>query len=69
MTVSARPQRHRWGEPNRLAQKTERECLRGCRTFRITFHLGGRHWVEFHRDGDKIGGARTPVCEPIEVEA
>ena len=67
--MTAKPQRHRWGEPNRLAQKTERECLRGCRTIRVTFHQGGRHWIEFWRDGEKCEGTRTPVCEPVEVTA
>lgn len=63
--------RHRWGEPNRMAQKTERECLRGCRTIRVTMHPDGRegrrHSVEFWRDGEKCEGTHTPVCESIEA--
>jgi hypothetical protein len=63
---------HRWGEPNRTARKTERECLHGCRTIRVTLHPDGRegrvHLVEFWRDGEKIESERTPVCEVIEVQ-
>jgi len=65
MTTS---RRHSWGEPNRLVQKTERECTRGCRTIRVTFHARGRHWIEFWRDGEKIEGTHTPVCEPVMME-
>lgn len=61
--------RHRWGEPNRMAQKTERECLRGCNTIRVSFHHGGRHWIEFWRDGEKCEGPHTPVCESVMAEA
>jgi len=65
--------RHRWGKPNRLAQKTERECTRNCGTIKVTMHPDGRegreHWVEFWKDGEKIEGKGTPVCEPVEVEA
>jgi hypothetical protein len=64
---------HRWSEPNRMVQKTERECLRGCRTIKVTMHPFGRegrvHSVEFWRDGEKIDGTRTPVCEPVGVKA
>lgn len=68
--------KHRWSAPNRMAQKTERECLNGCRTIRVTMHPHGRdslreHYVEFYRDGDLIAarGQATPVCEPVEVVA
>ena len=64
--------RHRWSEPNRMAQKTERECLRGCGTIRVTLHPkgrdGSRHDVEFWKDGEKCEGALTPKCEPVMVE-
>lgn len=60
---------HKWGEPNRMAQKTERECQRGCRTIRVTFHQGGRHWIEFYRDGEKVSAGKTPACEPVAVIA
>jgi hypothetical protein len=70
--MSQKPQRHRWDEPNRLAQKTERECLRGCRTIKVTMHPDGRegrnHWIEYWRDDDLIGAkGRAPVCEPVET--
>jgi len=61
--------KHKWGEPDRMAFKTERECTRGCRTIRVTFHRGGRHWIEFYRDGEKVGDGKTPACEPVEVPA
>lgn len=71
--MTTKPQRHRWGEPNRMVHKTERECSRGCRTIKVTLHPFGRegrvHAVEFWRDGEKCEGARTPVCEPVEVAA
>lgn len=66
---------HRWGEPDRMAQKTERECTRGCRTIKVTIHPGGRRgpqsYTEFWRDGELIGsrGSKVPVCEPVEAEA
>lgn len=69
--------RHRWpklGDPQeqRFARKTERECLRGCGTIKITLHPEGRdgrvHTIEFWRDGEKIEGAGTPICEPVEQE-
>jgi hypothetical protein len=66
--MSEKRERHSWGAPNRLAQKTERECVRGCRTIKVTMHPDGRegraHWIEFWRDGEKIEGRHTPVCEP-----
>jgi hypothetical protein len=67
---------HRWPKlGNRMAEKTERECTRGCRTIRTTIHTHGRdgheHYVEFYRDGELIAGRgeRTPACEPGEVKA
>jgi hypothetical protein len=61
--------RHRWGEPVRFERKTERECLNGCGTIKVTRHEneGGfdRHWVEFWRDQEKIPGKGTPACEPV----
>jgi hypothetical protein len=75
MTALAKPQCHRWGKPDRMAQKTERECLRGCRTVKTTLHPHGRdgfeHYVEYYRDGGLIGarGSKVPVCEPVEVGA
>jgi hypothetical protein len=65
---------HRWSVPNRMAQKTERECLNGCRTVKVTMHPAGRegheHYVEFYRDGEMIAvrGQRVPVCEPVKAE-
>lgn len=68
---------HRWPElGNRMAQKTERECLRGCGVIKVTMHPRGRdirtcHYTEFWRDGELIGarGSKVPVCEPVEVTA
>lgn len=64
---------HRWKDPVRFPFKTERECKRGCRTIKVTMHPDGRegraHWIEFYRDGEKVAGTATPVCEPIGVEA
>ena len=71
MTQQSRPStRHRWGEPERKVQKTERECTRGCRTIKVTLHPDGRegrvHRIEFWRDGEQIEGKHTPACEPVE---
>jgi hypothetical protein len=62
--------RHRWPKDgNRMAQKTERECLRGCGTIKVTLHPygrdGNRHDVEFWRNGEKCEGTHTPICEPV----
>lgn len=57
--------KHRWGAREPKAEKTERECTRGCGTIKVTFHRGGRHWTEFCRDGEKFEGRGTPVCEPV----
>jgi hypothetical protein len=66
---------HRWPKlGNRMVQKTERECLRGCGTIKVTLHPHGRdghdHYVEFWRDGELIAGRgeRVPVCEVVEQE-
>jgi len=71
MTELAKRQNHRWSKPNPFAQKTERECLR-CHIIRVTMHpegrSGRRHWKEFWRDGEKIEGKRTPVCEPVPTK-
>lgn len=69
MAKASESTRHRWGEPDRMAMKTERECVRGCGTIRVTFHQGGRHWVEFYRDGEKCEGTHTPICMPVKVPA
>jgi len=65
---------HRWPKlGNRMVHKTERECLRGCRTIKVTLHPFGRegrvHGVEFWRDGERGEGKGTPVCEPDGVTA
>ena len=62
--------RHRWGEKTPISpSKTERECLNGCRTIKVTRHEfeGGKeiHWTEFWRDCERIEGEGTPVCEPV----
>lgn len=64
---------HRWPEHgNRMTQKTERECLRGCGVIKVTMHEHGRdsragHFVEFYRDGELIAGRgeKTPKCEAV----
>lgn len=65
--------RHRWGEPVRFAHKTERECLNGCRTIKVSRQEfdGGRdvYWTEFWCDGDRIECAGTPLCEPVGATA
>lgn len=66
---------HRWPElGNRMAQKTERECLRGCGVVKVTMHPHGRdgheHYVEYWRGEDLIGarGSRVPKCEPVQTK-
>jgi hypothetical protein len=60
--------RHSWGEPARFEHKTERECLNGCGVIRVTRHEGGRHWVEFWRDCEKISTGKTPICERVTAD-
>lgn len=66
---------HRWGEPDRMAQKTERTCQNGCGIVKVSFRQwnGARdiYWTEFWRGLDKIAGAGdgTPKCEPVGVTA
>lgn len=67
MTGAAK--RHNWGDKVEFAHKSERECQNGCRTIKVTRHEGGRHWVEFWRDEERIPGDKTPPCEPVEVPA
>lgn len=62
-------QRHRWGEPVRFPHKTERSCMRGCGTTKVTrFEAEGAgcvHWTEFWRNGEQIACVATPPCEPF----
>lgn len=62
--MSEKRERHRWPEDgDRLVQKTERECLRGCRTLRVTFHPEGRRaYMKYCRDGEWFD--KAPACEP-----
>ena len=64
--------KHRWGEPVTFPFKTERECLNGCRTIKVTRHESeGGHavaWREFWRDGEQLPGERTPACEAVKLE-
>jgi hypothetical protein len=69
--------RHRWGEPNRLRLKTERQCL-DCGLIKVTVHEPSVSfpWVEFWReigpDRDLVKvehSDRTPPCQPAEVQA
>ena len=63
--------KHRWPEKGTVISpnKTERECLNGCRTIKVTRHEfeGGRNkdWTEFWRDQERIECPGTPVCEPV----
>lgn len=62
--------RHSWGLPTRFAHKTERSCLNGCAIVKVTRHEGGRHWVEFYRDLERIdAGGKTPPCEAVPPSA
>jgi hypothetical protein len=61
--------RHSWGEPERFLHKSERECRNGCGVIKVTRHEGGAHWIEFWRDGERIPGKRTPICERVKVGA
>jgi hypothetical protein len=64
--------RHRWGDKVAFPNKSERECLNGCGTIKVTRHefQGGRdlHWTEFWRGLDRIEGEGTPACEPIQEQ-
>lgn len=61
--------KHRWGEKTTFPYKSERECLNGCRTIKVTWHQAeGAHdvdWTEYWRDGDKLECDGTPACEPV----
>jgi hypothetical protein len=62
--------RHSWGEPQRFAHKTERECLNGCGIVKVTRHEGDQHWVEFWRDLGRVDvGGKTPVYERAMADA
>lgn len=66
--------KHRWGSKTVFEHKTERVCDR-CGLIKVTRaeHEGGhdRYWTEFYAAGgfDRIEGAGTPACEPVEVSA
>lgn len=64
--------RHKWGEPIRFAaeesprncEQTERACLNGCGTVRITVHPPqGLPWVEW-RTSDPGQGQRRMAASP-----
>jgi len=58
--------RHRWGDKDRLAHKTEQQCKR-CDMVKVTRHEfeGGReiYWIEFWRDCEQIECEATPPCD------
>jgi hypothetical protein len=63
--------RHRWGDKVVISpNKTERECLNGCGTVKVSRHEfeGGReiHWIEYWRGLDRVEGDRAPECVPVE---
>lgn len=66
--------RHRWPKHGTIISpnKTERECLNGCGTVKVTRHEseGGRdrHWQEYWRGLDRFEGEGTPVCEPAKEQ-
>jgi len=65
-------QRHRWGPREPVSKfKTERECVKGCGTVKVTWHRNGRHWAEFYRDGQCIAveGDPRPPCEGCGIDA
>ncbi|HLH95031.1 MAG TPA: hypothetical protein VKW08_07925 [Xanthobacteraceae bacterium] len=55
--------RHRWGEPVRLPDRTERTCAH-CGLVKITMHPPhGLPWREWrHRNGASIPLTNTPPC-------
>lgn len=61
--------RHRWPKQGNVisAQKTERECQRGCGIVKVSRREseGGRdlYWDEFWRGLDRLDGAGTPPCK------
>jgi hypothetical protein len=78
--MTAKPRRHKWSAKVEfpLAHKSERECLNGCGIVKVTRHEHNSHWVEFWRItrrtkamdfSERIEGDRTPVCEPVRVDA
>ena len=66
---TAKPGRHRWGEPARFPYKTERTCIaHGCGITKVTRHEPDVHpWLEFFRDGQRIVCERTPSCTGLAV--
>lgn len=60
----------RWIKEILTPNKTERECLNGCGTIKVTHHQheGGRNveWTSYFRGLDEF--ARAPVCEPAQEE-
>lgn len=60
--------RHRWGEPDRLQFKTERECTR-CGLVKVTRHEPGvLPWVEFWRACERVPGDGMPPCVISEAQ-
>lgn len=62
--------RHEWGQPERFAHKTERQCLK-CGLLKVTRHEaeGPRdvHWTEWWQGLDEIASRTTPSCREITV--
>lgn len=53
--------RHSWSEGVRYEHHTDR-CCWDCGLIKRTRHEEGRHWIEFHRDGVRVEGSKTPPC-------
>ena len=63
-----RLQRHKWGDPFRTIERTNRTCPK-CGIIKVTRHDGdGLPWVEYYRDDHRIitENNRTPPCEQTE---
>lgn len=59
--------RHSWGEPLRLAHKSERECRR-CGMIKVTRLERDNCWVEYWHNGEeKVEGRGTPVCSGVKT--
>jgi hypothetical protein len=62
--------RHRWGEKQVFAHKTEQQC-KDCGVVKVSRHESegghGVYWTEFWRGLDQIVCDGAPACEPVDA--
>jgi hypothetical protein len=62
--------KHRWSEPERFVNKTERSCLNACGIVKVTRHdTVPFPTIEFWRNEERLDVSATPACEAVREEA